>query len=238
MQRSQRHHQIPIWLLKQFSWKRRKINLVWVGFKDSFDVRPIPVKEALFRNNANTRTDYKSLRAGDPRPVKSDKDERILADFDNKAAPAARRLISLSRTWIENKEANLHLPPDDFEMWKKTVVVQARRTRESQDRAGLSEDKSGLYLDLYLELARVRGQRLPPREELVKDPRVRNLFGVLTQNQRANFASANHPILAKNEREFLAHAGLSVVVIEDPAAEFIIGSHGVAIVETKGEKVA
>ena len=66
MQRSQRHHQIPIWLLKQFSWKDARSISCGSDSKDSFDVRPIPVKEALFRNNANTRTDYKSLRAGDP----------------------------------------------------------------------------------------------------------------------------------------------------------------------------
>ena len=50
--RSQRHHQVPIWLLKHFSWKRLKSKIVWVGFKDTRDVKPVPVKDALFRNNA------------------------------------------------------------------------------------------------------------------------------------------------------------------------------------------
>ena len=137
--------------------------------------------------------------------MKSDKDERILADFDNKAAPAARRLISLSRTWIENKEAtSIFLQMTSRCGRRPSSYKPAEPGIPGQ--SGLSEDKSGLYLDLYLELARVRGQRLPPRGRTLKDPRVRNLFGVLTQNQRANFASANHPILAKNEREFLAHA--------------------------------
>ena len=84
----------------------------------------------------------------------------------------------------------------------------------------------------------MQGQQLPPREELVKDPRVRNLFDVLSQNHRANFASANHPILADKEREFLAQVGLSVAVIKDPNLEFIIGSHGVTVVENADGKTA
>ena len=84
----------------------------------------------------------------------------------------------------------------------------------------------------------MQGQQLPPREELVKDPRVRNLFDVLSQNQRANFASANHPILADKEREFLAEVGLSMAVIRDPNREFIIGSHGVTVVENTDGKTA
>ena len=117
--------------LKHFSWMRRKSKVVWVGFKDTRDVKPVPVKDALFRNNANTRTDYRTREDGNLHPVKSDKDERILADFDNKAAPAARRLISLAKKWRDEGADYLQLPPDDFEIWKQTVVVQARRTRES-----------------------------------------------------------------------------------------------------------
>ena len=236
--RSQRHHQVPIWLLKHFSWKRRKSRIVWVGFKDSRDVKPVPVKDALFRNNANTRTDYQTQADGNLHPVKSDKDERILADFDNKAAPAARRLISLAKKWRDEGEVYLQLSPDDFEIWKQTVVVQARRTRESQDRAGLDQDKSGLYLDLFSKRAEEQGQQLPTREDLLRDPRVRNLFDILSQNHRANFASANHPILADKEREFLAQVGLSVAVIKDPNLEFIIGSHGVTVVENADGKTA
>ena len=238
MPRSQRHHQVPIWLLKHFSWRRRKSELVWVGFKDTFDVRPVPVKDALFRNNANTRTDYQAQEDGNLHPEKSDKDERILADFDNRAAPAARRLISLAKKWRDEGEVHFQLSPDDFEILKQTVVVQARRTRESQDRAGLSDDKSELYLDLYFELAQVQGQQLPPREELVKDPQVRKLFDILSQNHRATFASANHPILVDKEKEFLVRAGLNVAVIGDQTTEFVVGSHGVTVVEDAGGKTA
>ena len=101
-----------------------------------------------------------------------------------------------------------------------------------QDRAGLGEDKSELYLDLYFKLAEQQGQQLPSREDLLSDPQVVKLFNILSQNQRATFASANHPILADKETEYLTPRGLRVAVIKDTASEFVIGSHGVTIMET------
>ena len=230
--RSQRHHQVPIWLLKNFSWKRCKSKLLWVGFKDTREVKPVPVKDAFVRNNTNTRTDYQRQEDGSLHPAKSDRDERILSDFDSLAAPTARRLIGFAREWRDSGPLAPQLSPTELELSKQIIVVQARRAWESQDRAGLSQDKSELYLDLYFKLAEEQGQQLPPREDLLKDPQVTNLFNILTQNHRANFASADHPILAGKETEFLAPLGLNIAVIGNPTREFIIGSHGGTIVET------
>ena len=236
--RSERHHQVPVWHLKRFSWKNGKKVMLWVGSKDPRKIWPSSVDETFFRNNANTRTDYQSQVDGDPVPEKSDKDENILADFDSKAAPAARRLISFAREW-RDAEGDATAPSlVDLEICKETIVVQARRARESQDRAGLGEDRSELYLDLYFKLAEEQGQQLPSREDLIRDPRVTNLFNALSQNHRANFASGNHPILAGKETEFLAPLWLNIAVIGNPTREFIIGSHGITIVETAQGKTA
>ena len=118
------------------------------------------------------------------------------------------------------------------EVGKRLIVAQARRTRESQDRVGLSEDKYELYLNLYLKRAEEFGQRLRSREDLVADSGVTALFDVISQNIRAKMASGNHPILADKEDEFLAPLGLLVAVPEPTTAEFVIGSHGITIVET------
>ena len=130
------------------------------------------------------------------------------------------------------------IPSWTLETLKETIVVQARRTRESQDRAGLGEDKSELYLDLYFKLAEEQGQQLPSREDLLRDTRVTKLFNALSQNHRANFASGDHPILAGKETEFLAPLGLNIAVIGNPTREFIIGSHGITLVETAQGKTA
>ena len=167
--RSVRHHQVPVWHLKHFSWESGKKGMLWVGYKDPRKIWTSSIDETFFRNDANTRTDYQSQVNGDPEPEKSDKDEKILADFDNKAAPAARQLISSAREWRDTKEAATALSLVDLETCKKIIVVQARRAWESQDRAGLSEDKSELYLDLYFKLAEEQGQQLPSREDLLRN---------------------------------------------------------------------
>ena len=209
-----------------------------MGSKDSRKIWPSSIDGTFFRNNANTRTDYQIQVDGGPVPEKSDKDEKILADFDGKASPATRLLISFAREWRDTEGSATALPLVDLETHKETIVVQARRTRESQDRAGLGEDKSELYLDLYFKLAEEQGQQLPSREDLLRDTRVTKLFNALSQNHRANFASGDHPILVGKETEFLAPLGLNIAVIGNPTREFIIGSHGITLVETAQGKTA
>ena len=125
------------------------------------------------------------------------------------------------------------LSPETVEVCKRLIVVQARRTRESQDRVGLGEDKYELYLDLYFERAEEVGQRLPPREVLLEDPNVTAVFDAISQNTRAGMASGNHPILADKEEEFLAPLGLHVAVVDPTTTEFVIGSHGITITQER-----
>ena len=203
-----------------------------MGFKDTREVKAVVIKDAFRRNDANTRIEYQSIGCGKPRRMESDLDEKILGKFDDKANSAARRLIEFSRDWRDSGSDALLPPQDDVEICKSIIVAQARRTRESQDRSFLGKDNSELYLSVSLRLAELQKQPLPSRQELRRDPGVSSLFGDLSQNQRATFASANHPILADKETEFLAPLGLSVAVVGNTDADFIIGSHGVTIVET------
>ena len=228
--RSKGHHEIPIWLLKNFCWDEGKT--LWMGFKGTRDVKAVVVKDAFRRNDANTRIDYQSRGCGKPRRKKADLDEKILGYFDDKAAPVARRLIEFSREWRDSGSDALLLSQDDMEICKSIIVTQARRTRESQDRTFLGKDNSELFLNVSLRPAEQLKQPLPSRQELRQNPVVNRFFNDLSQNQRATFASANHPILAEKETEFLAPLGLSIAVIGATASEFIIGSHGVTIVET------
>ena len=228
--RSRGHHEIPIWLSKNFCWDIGKT--LWMGFKDTREVKAVVTKDAFRRNDANTRIDYQSKGVGEPRRIKSDLDEKILGKFDDKAGRAARKLIEFSRNWRDSGSDVLLLSKDTMGVCKSIIVAQARRTRESQDRTFLGEDNSELYLDVSLRLAEQLKQPLPSRQELRQDPEVSRFFSDLSQNQRATFASGNHPILADKEAEFLAPLGLSVAVIGDTVSEFIIGSHGITIVET------
>ena len=227
---SKHHHEVPEWQLKHFCWGPGE--RLWMGYKDTREVKTVNINRSCVRNYANTSISYQSQGDGTFEQVKSDQDEVILARFDDQAHRAARKLIDFSRQWRDTGPVAPRLLPAEIEVCKQIIVAQARRTRESQDRVGLSEDKSELYLDLYFERAEEVGQQLPSREDLLKDSRVTRVFDVLSQNQRANFASGNHPILADKEIVFLDSLGLHVAVIDPTTAEFVIGSHGITIVET------
>ena len=88
--RSKGHHEIPKWLLKHFCWDKGKT--LWMGSKDTREVKAVVLKDAFRRNDANTRIDYQSRGCGKPRRIKSDLDEKILGKFDDKADRAACRL--------------------------------------------------------------------------------------------------------------------------------------------------
>ena len=233
---SKDHHEVPVWHLKHFCWGYGKI--LWMGYKDTREVKPASIERAFVRKYANTSISYQSQGDGSFEQLKSDRDEKRLADFDGRVHEAAGKLIDFSRQWRDTGPIAPRLSPAEMEVCKQIIVAQARRTRESQDRAGLGDDKSELYLDSYFELAEAVGQHLPSREDLLGDSRVTKIFDALSQNQRANFASGNHPILANKEKDFLASLGLHVAVIDTTTAEFVIGSHGITIVETPQEQTA
>ena len=227
---SHRHHEVPQWLLKHFCWEDGEP--LWMGFKDTRDVKSVSVKDAFLRSDGNTRTDYRGQGDGTFEQVKSDRDEKILTDFDGRASRAARDVIDYARQWRDAGPVAPRFSPETVAACKQLIVAQARRTRESQDRVGLGDDRSELYLALFYKRAEELGQQLPPEEDLLNDPDVIRVLDVLSQNQRATMASGNHPILADKEESFLAPLGLHIAVVDPMIAEFVVGSHGTTIMET------
>ena len=232
-QRSERHHEVPVWLQREFSPDAAG-KTVWLGVKASREIKPVGIRVAFRRKNANTRTDYLPGSEGRVVPKKSDLDEKLLAKFDSVAAPAARGLIEFARERLRHGSDAPPPSPRDVQICKELILAQFRRTRESQDEIGVGDDKSDLYLDLFYQRADECGEELPPRKELVADPQVLGLLADLSQNHRATFASANHSILANKERDFLASLGLCIFVTDTALSEFVIGSHGVSNLETPG----
>ena len=178
--RSERHHEVPQWLLKHFCWDHGK--MLWMGFKDTREIRSVSLRDAFVRNDANMITDYQRWGDGRFQQVKSDLDEKILANFDGQAASAARELIDFSRQWRDVGPVAPRLSPEKVEVCKRTIFAQALRTRESQARVGLSENKFELYLDVVFKLAEEVGQQMPSREGLLQIPGVTEVFDVISQN--------------------------------------------------------
>ena len=235
-QLSRRHHEVPQWLLKNFCIGERE--RLWVGSKDTRKVWYSARKELFFRNDRNTSTDYIADGDGEFKRVRSDRDEKILANFDSETSGTANQLLQWARQIRETRISRGHLPPDVVDYCKALVVAQARRTRESQDRIGLTRGHEDQLWDLYYERAEELGFELGSREDLAALPRVQVLFSDLEQNLRANFASGDHPTLKAKEDLFLLETGLQVAVITSSGPRFVIGNQGITILKEPAGEVS
>ena len=234
-QRSIKHHEVPIWLLKNF--RTGGSDRHWIGFRDTRKVACIAPENVFFRNNANTRTDYIADGDGVITPVHSDPDEQLLAEFDDRMAKTTKQLLHRARQFPWPDNAPGLLTPDLVHDCKALIVRQASRTHESQNRVGLTQGLEDIAWDLYYGRAEEVGFELGIREELTRDPRIQKVFFTLEQNNRSKFASGNHPILKEKEARFLQEIGLQVAIIKSSDQRFVIGNQGTTIVKEKSGEV-
>ena len=235
-QRSKRHHEVPKWLLKTFCVGGSKS--LWVGFCSERKVAKRHIKKVHYRHDGNTRTDYLPDGSGGFKRVKSDRDEQILAKFDDQASNATKELLRWARRHHRTGEAPFHLPEAVVNPCKSTIVTQARRTHKSQDTIGLTAGFEGVWWDSAYIRAKEEGFQLGPREELARDPRFQALISDAKQNQRANFASGDHPILQDKETRFLLDTGLGVGVLPQSGPRLVVGDRGITDLEQSGKVVS
>ena len=72
---------------------------------------------------------------------------------------------------------------------------------------------------------------LPERAAFYHDPRIAKLKDMVGANVTARFAAGSHPRERKMEEQFCRETGLGIAVICSPKRGFVIGSHGLAIVQ-------
>ena len=225
--RSKRHHEIPQWLLARFCVGETA--QLWVGFKNSRDVRCLHISHVFVRKDGNTRTDFVATGGDRAKRVRSSRDEKTLADFDGRTSAAARSAITWGRAYRAKPQIATALAPAHVHILKQLIVGQARRTQESQDRIALTHSVDDTILDqLYLR-AEASSTSLPSRSDLRSATEVQEWLADMRQNMRANFASGDHAILRVKESEFLSRSGLTVAVVPTSGPSFVIGSSGITI---------
>ena len=233
--RSTRHHQVPIWLLKNFCIEGS--DHLWVGICTSGKVMKQRTRKVFYHKHANTRTDYIPNGRGEFKIVKSDRDERLLAEFDGRTQKAAKQVLQWAR-WHRTTGQAHPLPPQDVvDHVKSLILTQARRTHEYQDRVGFMEGFEDVWLDIAYKTAEADGFELGPRRELIREPEAQALVSDMKQNLRANFASGDHPILKDKENRYLLSKGLGVGVTLGSGPGLVIGSQGITILRESGGEV-
>lgn len=157
--------------------------------------------------------------------VPSKKYEDILGDLEGDTATVLRECFRQVRSGRTPRVFSFY-----EETLKRFIITQARRTPESQARV-----QSGVgFQDAYYEVARrmtsAEGIPLPEKDQFLQHPEFLALGKLLESSITGKFAVGEHPHESHEEERFLRETGLSFAVSRLPGEEFIIGSHGIAIV--------
>lgn len=222
---SDRHHEVPRWLLTHFTAGHR--GRLWVGFRRDQRIQLISTRNAFVRRGANSRVDYVQQPDGTTTRMKSDGTEMVLAKFDHLASVATRDLIKIVRRWRETGLVPAQLPPQLIAICKRLFLVQARRTREAQERIGIGNHDPLLIAGVVHARADQLDVTLPCTEELIADEAILRVFDDIAQNNRATFAGGQHPLDLQQDARLLAQRGLRIAVLAPTTGEFVIGSHGI-----------
>ncbi len=179
----------------------------------SYDIGPVPKSEK-----------YEKFRS----VIKRDsKYENTLNRIESKAAPVVQRLIEQARC-----DRFPQLTPEDRDAVKRFILALGRRTPESQKRVSSGKNIDDIFYEAAKDIARKDNYKgLPDRELIYQDPRISTLKDLTGSNVNARFAAGDHPREQSNAERFCRETGLMVAVIRIPKRSFVIGSHGVTIVQ-------
>ena len=132
----------------------------------------------------------------------------------------------------------LGLPPELDDHFKNFLIALARRTPESQERVFSESDMDfeEVFDTVAADFFRQGGYKVPEKEWFERDLDVLKLKQVAKSNHRAKFAAGDHPILRQDAEQFSRKIGWGIARICLPRRSFVIGSHGLTIVERDGSK--
>ena len=216
---SRRHHYIPEMLLKNFCDDGR----IWVGDRITKQIYPSTPRREFVKKDLYMRSSIDGPKSY----KKSDEHEKTLSQIESDAAPAIRRIIEQAR-----RNQCPQLSPEDSNYWKRFLLAIPRRTPESRER--VKRDKS---IDVFYEATKNIAIKenymgLPDQSSLLSDPGISKLRDTIESNVDAEFAAGEHPLTRKEVERFCRETGLFVVVIGMRNRSFVIGSHGLALVQS------
>ena len=217
-----KHHYFPRMLLKRFCapngllWVNNGIKVYRSNPKDAFEERDLYA----------TRNVVPSSVGNDYSVNLSYEHEQTLSKIENAADPAIRQILDQAR-----QRSCPKLSPDLQNAWKDFYIAMARRTPEAQEKIWSENDLKDAFYEGSKRVAEKDEVPLPEKEVLFQSDNIAGLAKLGGQNSKARFSAGSHPILQEDAKRFVRSAGLLVALIPFSEKSFVIGSHGLAIVE-------
>lgn len=216
--RPRRHHYIPEMLLRNFCDAG---GVLWVGDKKRGKHYKTTPKNVFVERNLYSNRDYN-------RGTDSYEYEQALSIIESNAKPAISSVIEQMRG-----ERNPRLALELDRRLKEFVIAIARRTPESQERVFGESDGSfeEAFDSVAKHLLKGAGYDVPEQDWFDQDPGVLKLKRTMKSNHSANFAAGEHHILQEESQRFSRETGWGFALIELPNRSFVIGSHGLTIMD-------
>ena len=217
-------HYLPQMLLKNFCDGSGRF---WVARKGDQPFRTTP--HNVFTVN-NLETKHTPVANGDRTGWTFQRDGSsadILRQIESAAADPIRQVITRAR-----KRRLPQLEPDPQDALKRFFFAIARRTPESQKRVRTPDAEA--RPELYVRLSRKaesEGVTLPSEDDFYATPVFRELIDHLMHNADASMAAGTISSIRRFEDRFFKTRALTVLVITQRRRSFIVGSHGLAIVQ-------
>lgn len=227
---SRRHHYIPQMLLRNFC---DDDDLLWVGDRTRGRLFQCGPEGVFVKRNLNMKYSFDSVQSGHGNNEflssidMSDEYERTLSQIENRAAPVVRKIIQQARC-----NRCPQLTPEEGDNWKGFVLAMARRTPESQKRVASDRSFDDIFYEVVMATAKKDNYMgLPDRASIFEDLRIAKFKDHVKSNADARFAAGDHCSDRKETERFSRETGLCIAVIRAPKRGFVIGSHGLAIVQ-------
>ncbi len=218
-------HFLPQMLLRHFCASDGRLWVARKGQDQPFGTKP---RRVFAENDLNTQHTPVANPDGTGWTFRRDRSsENALTQIEGAAADPIRQVITSAR-----KQRLPQLGPDAQDALKRFFFATARRTPESQKRIRTPDAQARHELYVWLSRkAASEGVTLPSEGDFYAIPGVRELMDQLFRNADARMAAGMVPSVRRFEDQFFKTRALAVLAIAHRKNGFIVGSHGIAIVQ-------
>ena len=232
-----RPHYIPQMLLRNFGDSKDRL---WAYDNTRAKLFPTAPTNLFVKKDLTTRYIFDDTQESRTHEEflssvkKSYEYEEHLGKIESRAAPAIRQIIKEAR-----RSKCPKLSPKLSDAWKRFALALARRTPESQERVSSGNSFDDVFYNVVKTTADENNVLLSNQQSFYEDTGIRFVKGLIETNVNARFAAGVDHDRLVDEDNFCRETGIHVAIIRIPDRNFIIGSHGIAIVESsyKGDPV-